>query len=35
MSVATLAEAPLVLERRGGAAAGYELDVFLEEAEIE
>ena len=25
----------MVLESRGGAAAGYELDVFLEEAEIE
>ena len=35
MSVATLVEATLVLESRGGAAAGYELDVFLEEAEIE
>ena len=35
MSVATLVEAPLVLESRGGAAAGYELDAFLEEAEIE
>ncbi len=35
MSVATLVEATIVLERRGGAAAGYELDAFLEEAEIE
>ena len=35
MSVATLVEATIVLESRGGAAAGYELDAFLEEAEIE
>ena len=35
MSVATLVEATLVLESRGGAAAGYELDAFLAEAEIE
>jgi ribonuclease VapC len=35
MSVATLVEAPIVLESRGGAAAGYALDAFLEEAESE
>ena len=35
MSVATLVEATMVLESRGGVAAGYELDAFLEEAEIE
>ena len=35
ISVATLVEATMVLESRGGAAAGYELDAFLEEAEIE
>ena len=35
MSVATLVEAAIVLESRSGAAAGYELDAFLEEAEIE
>ena len=35
MSAATLVEAAIVLERRGGAAAGYELDAFLKEAEID
>ena len=35
MSIATLVEAAIVLESRSGAAAGYELDAFLEEAEIE
>ena len=35
MSAATLVEATIVLESRGGATAGYELDAFLEEAEIE
>jgi ribonuclease VapC len=35
MSVATLVEATHVLESCGGAAAGYEPDAFLEEAEIE
>ena len=35
MSVATFVEATIVLESRGGAAAGYELEAFLEEAEIE
>ncbi|MCY3660911.1 MAG: type II toxin-antitoxin system VapC family toxin [Caldilineaceae bacterium] len=34
MSVAALVEATMVLESRGGVAAGYELDAFLEEAEI-
>ena len=35
MSVATLVEASIVLESRGGPASGYELDAFLEEAGIE
>ena len=35
VSVATLVEATIVLESRGGTAAGYELDALLEEAEIE
>ena len=35
MSVATLLEATIVLESRSGAAAGYELDAFLEEAAIQ
>ncbi len=35
MSVATLLETSIVLESRTGAAAGYELDAFLQEAEIE
>ena len=35
MSIATLVEAAIVLESRSGAAAGYELDALLEEAEIE
>ncbi len=35
MSVATLVEVTIILESRGGIAAGYELDTFLEEAEIE
>ena len=34
MSVVTLVETAIVLESRSGAAAGYELDAFLEEAEI-
>ena len=34
-SVATLVEATMVLESHGGSAVGYELDAFLEEAEIE
>ncbi len=35
MSVATLLETTIVLESRSGAAAGHELDAFLEEAAIE
>lgn len=35
MSVANLLETSIVVESRGGAEAGYELDVFLESAEIE
>ena len=35
MSVATLVETTIVLESRSGAAAGYELDAFLEDAAIE
>ena len=35
MSVATLLESTIVLESRSGAAAGHELDAFLEEAAIE
>ena len=35
MSVATLMETTIVLESRSGAAAGYELDAFIQEAEIE
>ena len=35
MSVATLVETTIVLESRSGAAAGYELDAFLQEAGIE
>ena len=35
MSAATLLETTIVLESRSGAAAGYELDSFLQEAEIE
>ena len=35
MSVANMLEASIVLEGRGGAAAGHELDVFLESAAIE
>ncbi len=35
MSVASMLEASIVLEGRGGAAAGHELDVFLESAAIE
>ena len=35
MSVAALVETTIVLESRSGAAAGYELDAFLEEAAIE
>lgn len=35
MSVANLLETSIVVESRGGAEAGYELDVFLELAEIE
>ena len=35
MSAATLLEITIVLESRSGAAAGYELDAFLQEAEIE
>ena len=34
MSAATLLETTIVLESRSGAAAGYELDSFLQEAEI-
>ena len=35
MSAATLLETTIVLESRSGPAAGYELDAFLQEAEIE
>ena len=35
MSVAALLEATIVLESRGGTAAGHELDLFLETASIE
>lgn len=35
MSVANVLEASIVLESRGGAAAGHEQDVFLERAGIE
>ena len=35
MSVASFLEAAIVLESRGGAAAGGELDLFLERAPIE
>ena len=35
MSVASFLEAAIVLESRSGAAAGHELDIFLEEAGIE
>ena len=35
MSVAGYLEAAIVAESRGGAAAGYELDVFLERAGME
>ena len=35
MSVATLVETTIVLESRSGAAVGYELDAFLQEAGIE
>ena len=35
MSVANLLEASIVVEGRGGAEAGHELDTFLERAEIE
>ena len=35
MSVVNFLEAAIVLESRSGAAAGYELDAFLEEAAIE
>ena len=35
MSVANLLETSIVLESRGGEAAGHELDLFLRDAEIE
>ncbi len=35
MSVANALEAAIVLEGRGGTAAGYELDTFLKDAAIE
>ena len=35
MSAANLLETSIVVESRGGSAAGYELDVFLERAGIE
>ena len=35
MSAANLLETAIVVESRGGSAAGYELDVFLERAGIE
>ena len=35
MSVANMLEAAIVVESRGGAEAGHELDAFLEHAQIE
>ena len=35
MSVANVLEASIVVESRGGAAAGRELDIFLNRAEME
>ena len=35
MSVASVLEAAIVLEARGGAAAGHELDTFLQDAATE
>ena len=35
MSVANVLEASIVLEDRGGTAAGHELDTFLKDAAIE
>ena len=35
MSVANMLEASIVIEGRGGAEAGHELDAFLEHADIE
>lgn len=35
MSVASVLEAAIVVESRGGIAAGHELDAFLENADIE
>ena len=35
MSVANVLEASIVLEGRGGAAAGHELDAFLKDAAVE
>ena len=35
MSVANVLEASIVLEARGGTAAGHELDTFLKDAAIE
>lgn len=35
MSVANVLETSIVLEGRGGEAAGHELDLFLRDAEIE
>ena len=35
MSVVALLEAAMVVEGRGGTAAGHELDVLLETAEVE
>ena len=35
MSVANVLEASIALEGRGGAAAGHELDTFLEDAAVE
>ena len=35
MSVANMLEASIVVEGRGGAAAGHELDLFLDSAAIE
>ena len=35
MSVASVLEAAIVLEARGGPAAGHELDAFLEDAAVE
>ncbi len=35
MSIANILEASIVVESRGGAAAGHELDALLAEAEIE